>query len=919
MTTPTHRPAASAMAASGTPAAHDGDLASSILARCRRMPAAPVVGGQERLRWVQLSGAQLAARVEALAEDLRARGVGHGDRVVLWVPNGWRTPPLFAAIWRLGAIIVPFDREMNVDAAGAILRLVRPRLVITGYGQRPAWAPEDGVEEWWDPAATAARHDLVGRVVLEGSPVAGEDVAAIYFTSGTTGSPKGCTITHRNLLSQVAALPSVVPLGPGDVCGSILPLSHLFELTCGMLYPLISGAAVAYIPSRKGPDIVRVLREQRVTHMIVVPQVLALMGTAAQDRLVKLLGQARYGRLLGLADRLPLRLRRILFWPIHHRLGGRLRLVASGGAALDPEVQRLWERMGVRTLQGYGASECSPIIACGRADGKTPYGSVGRPLPGVEVRLDAGGQLHARGPNVMRGYWEDPERTAQVLGPDGFYATGDICRQDSDGTITIMGRAQELLVLPSGMNVWPEDVEEQLRRAPGVKDAVVILVPAAGGGATLHAYLVPSSAADPTLLPGIVAAANGKLAAHQRVATASWWPEEDFPRTSTMKVKRRLIPLPSLPAQDDGRAAGSRHTVQVDATQSADDPVLQSVRAVTGNPQAQDGQTLAELGLDSLGVTGLAVEIETRSGVAVPDGTLEAGMTVAALRRAVSAIATGGVAGAGPDAEAGAGVTAEERAKRAEEAMTWLPPLWLYTRGRFLRRLAAPITALHHWGVPEVIVLGGEHLKDLERGAILAGTHRSYPDVPTIRRAIDQSPARAHGDRLVIAASSAIVGRAGLPGRFATVAFGLFPLRQYGGQEESLRRLAQIADAGNAILIFPQGHHTDPANERRGAPEAAFKPGIGKLAADLELPVLPFGLAGTERVVQPRAPETFTGLVIAGIPVRVNRRPVAIAFGMPVHREQGESAAAFAARLQAICFALSRQAEDALDGAGVRR
>jgi 1-acyl-sn-glycerol-3-phosphate acyltransferase len=147
------------------------------------------------------------------------------------------------------------------------------------------------------------------------------------------------------------------------------------------------------------------------------------------------------------------------------------------------------------------------------------------------------------------------------------------------------------------------------------------------------------------------------------------------------------------------------------------------------------------------------------------------------------------------------------------------------------------------------------------------------------------------------------------------VAFGLFPLRQYGGQEESLRRLAQIADAGNAILIFPQGHHTDPSDEREGRRDAAFKRGIGKLAADLELPVLPFGLAGPERVVRPKAPESFTGLVIAGIPVKINRQPVAIAFGAPVRPEPGESAAAFAARLQAICFALSQQAEEALESA----
>ncbi|HWE60702.1 MAG TPA: AMP-binding protein, partial [Chloroflexota bacterium] len=812
----------------------DQDLAGAIAARCRRLPGAPVVGGQEGLRWHHLQGGAFLKRMDALARDLQARGVQAGDRVVVWAPNGWRTPVLFAAIWRAGAIVVPFDREMNVEAAHAILRLVEPRLVITGYGQRPAWAPDHGTEEWWEPSG-AAPGPYPTPVPAPAADSLAERVAAIYFTSGTTGSPKGCTITHRNLLSQIDALSDIVAIKPGDTFGSILPLSHLFELTCGMLYPIIRGACVEYIPSRKGPDIARVLREQRVSHMIVVPQVLALMGAAAADRLRSRLGDARYALLLRLADRSPVPVRRLLFWPVLHRIGGRLRMIASGGAALDPEVQRLWERMGVRTLQGYGASECSPIIACGHPDGTTPYGTVGVPLPGVEVKLDAEGQLLVRGPNVMRGYWRDPERTAQAIDEDGFYATGDLCARDAAGNIRIMGRAQELLVLPSGMNVWPEDVQEQLRRVPGVKDAVVILVPGTAGGATLHAYLLPDGTPDAARLPGIVAQANGHLAAHQRVATAFWWPEEDFPRTSTLKVKRRLIPLPAdlaAPAMVPGAGL-----MRIDLTQSQDDPVLAAVRAVSGNAHATDSQSLGELGLDSLGITGLLVEIEARTGVVVADDLVDPAMTVAALRTAVSALITQ------DGAEAGTQDQDEAQVKRREEAFTWLPPLWLYTRGRVLRRLSAPINWLHRFGVPRVRVLGAVHLSALDRGAILAGTHRSYPDVPTIKRALAESRARAHSDRLVVAASSVIVGRAGLFGKFATAAFGLFPLRQYGGQEESLRRLAQIADAGNTILIFPQGHHTDPELERRGDPTADFRSGIGRLAIDLQLPVLPFGLA----------------------------------------------------------------------------
>jgi long-chain acyl-CoA synthetase len=877
---------------------HAGDLAAALLDRCRRLPTTPMVGGQERLRWLTLDGAAFAARTEALAAALQARGVAEGDRVVVWTPNGWRTPILFAAIWRLGAIVVPYDREMNTDAARTILRLVRPALVITGYGQRPAWAPEEGIVEWWDPTP-----DRCASLMPLPAPDP-ERVAAIYYTSGTTGAPKGCTITHGNLLSQLEAMPQIVPIAPGDVFGSILPLSHLFELTCGMLYPLVAGATVVYMPSLKGPDIVRVMAEQHVSHMIVVPRVLASMGAAAEKRLQEQLGERRYHQLLALADRLPMAARRLLFRPVHQRLGGRLKMLASGGAALDPELQRFWERLGVRTLQGYGASECSPIIACGRPDGSTPYGSVGTPLPNVEIRIDETGQLLARGPNVMRGYWEDPARTASVITPDGFYATGDLVEVDARGNITIRGRAQDLLVLPSGMNVWPSDVEEQLRRSAAVKDAVVILVPTGPAKARLHAYLLPSGAPDPALLPGIVAAANGHLAAHQRVATASWWLDEDFPRTSTLKIKRRLLPMPD---EMPGPAAAQPAAQQIDPTAAADDPVGQALRAATGTAEWREAQTLSELGVDSLMSVGLAVEIESRTGLSVPDGTIDPAMTVAALRRALSALATGVEAAPAPAAPA-----SEAQVKRAEEAGTWLPPLWVYTRGRFLRRLRTPLDLLHRRAVPRVITLGGEHLAVLDQGAILAGTHHSYADVPSIQRAIAETASRRLADRLVIAASSVIVGRAGWLGKLVTVGFGLFPLRQYGGQDESLRRLAQIADAGNSILIFPQGHHADPAAEQRGDPDAAFKPGIAHLAIDLALPVVPFGLAGTEGVVAPRVPDNFKGRVIAGIPVQYHRRNVAVAFGAPLVPATGETVTAFTLRLQEACFALARQAEAAL-------
>src|SRR5207248_674499 len=180
------------------------------------------------------------------------------------------------------------------------------------------------------------------------------------------------------------------------------------ELTCGLLYPLSRGAAIHYIPSRRGADVVRVLSEQRITHMMAVPQLLMLMGNALEQRLQSRLPATVYRALNRLADRAAMPLRRRLFFMVPRQIGGHLRLLAAGGAALPIETQRLWERLGVDVIQGYGTSECSPVIACGEP-GRTPAGSVGPPLEHVEVRISNEGELLVHGPNVMRGYWRDGE------------------------------------------------------------------------------------------------------------------------------------------------------------------------------------------------------------------------------------------------------------------------------------------------------------------------------------------------------------------------------------------------------------------------------------------------------------------------------------------------------------------------------
>jgi long-chain acyl-CoA synthetase len=878
--------------------------------RAASEPSAIALGSQHGLLWKTVDSQQLLDLVDRLAVELNQLGVQEGDRVITWLPSAWQTPIYLFACWKLGAIVVPFDREMNQDAAARIVERVEPRLIVVDGAEPPPWAPDDLTVTWWEPGTKAGAMnrapttaDPVGAQFIaptqlmaptqltaptkgEGWTRPSEQLAAIFFTSGTTGNPKGCMISHANLASQIDAAGDIIPLDSSCRLASILPLSHLFELTCGLLYPLARGAAVHYVPSRRGPDILRVFQEQRITHMVAVPQLLTIMGQTLDGQLKEKLPKPVYDGIWKLADRLPFTARRRLFWPIHKKLGGAVRLFAAGGAALPAETQVLWERMGIRVVQGYGTSECSPIVSGTNPDGSTPLGSVGLPVRGVSVRLSSEAELQVHGPNVMRGYWKDPERTAEVL-HDGWYSTGDLARLDERGNIFLAGRAKELIVLPSGLNVWPEDVEGALRTNEAVKEATIIGVPTPGGGMVLHAYLIPAREADRQQDVGpIVAQANGRLAQHQRVATASWWPDPDFPRTSTLKVRRHLLPMPE-----------AVHAVAIDSTMAADDPVGQAVATVAKVPAVKDAQTLAELGLDSLALLDLGLALEDKIGKSVGEQDLALDMTVAQVRATLAkAPALGAGAGGAP--------------RRSAERTNSNQPLWPYTWGRVFRGLRLPLSLLYNVFVTRTITLGAEHLTRLPQRLILAGTHHAHADEPLVRAALAKSPAASLSSRLVVAArANAFDTMPGPASWYAILALGLYPLRQYGEQDVSLRGLAKLVQAGNPLLIFPQGKHTPPADERANDPSAAFKPGVGHLAAQLDAAVLPFGLAGTEQLMPEDVKPWF---MVGDTPILIRKGALAIAFAAPLTLEPGETPPEFTQRLQEVCFALARQAEAAL-------
>jgi long-chain acyl-CoA synthetase len=519
---------------------------------------------------------ELQRRSRIAAWRLRAAGLQSGDRILTWSPSTPELPAAYYGAMRAGLVIVPLDLRMAPDAIERIAARAEARRLIIGTGRdapNPHEAGLDNIPTTSLDQLTAEPDDNFPpdwETQLDTWPRPNaEDIVELVFTSGTTGSPKGVILAHDNVLASVRAMHRAIPPMEHRVV-SLLPLSHLLEQAVTLFYALDVGADILYVRSRNPRVIFEAIRDHRTTSMVVVPQILELFWTAV-EREVERAGQAKtFERSRRLARHLPFALRRLIFRRVHARLGGGMRLFVCSGAFLPPALQQAWEDLGVVVIQGYGATETG-FGACTTPEDHG-LGTVGRAVPPVEMRLADDGEIQFAGPTLFKGYWNDPEATEAAHTADGWYRTGDIGRLDDDGRLILMGRTKDIIVLPNGLNVYPEDIENALRVA-GVRDSVVvetkpgrieaIVLPpnrsSDAGGATDAALSAGTAdtAAIREATGAAVKAANARLAAHQRVAGFRFWPEDDFPRTHTLKVKRDVIRRwadldEALPVREDG-------------------------------------------------------------------------------------------------------------------------------------------------------------------------------------------------------------------------------------------------------------------------------------------------------------------------------------------------------------------------------
>jgi long-chain acyl-CoA synthetase len=791
--------------------------------------------GLRQERW---SYRELAEASRRVATTLAGVSVKPADRILTWSANDpWLVAAYFAA-WRLGAVIVPLDLRMAEEVAVRIGRAARPTLALIGPDVSEAAADALGVRrlrlapEELEPKGPGDAVSVSGPVAVIGpAGPAPDSLAEILFTSGTTTDPKGVMLTHGQLIHSTRTI--TLTAGRDAERGlSLIPLSHMYGQIVPLLHGLVTGSTLTFLSTLAPSALFEALRRDRISVITAVPAVLRLLLDGIESEAQRQGRLDRLRRLRRIALRLPLRVRRLLFRPVLSRLGGSLEVVTCGGALLPPELQLGWEAMGVRVVQGYGATECATITGHSRTSRRT--GSVGLPLAGIEIRLGDDGEILVRGPSVMSGYWERPRETAQALA-GGWLHTGD-AGGFADGELVILGRTGDRIALPSGLNVYPEDVEAALlaadgRGAPVASRVIKSALVTEGGPGELVAIIVPLAGTSDVEIDAAVRAASATLAPHQRLRRWVRWPDDDFPRTHTLKVRRAAVlgwlreydaTTPGLPSPAD-RPSGALTSPRPAPTPEAPitgrlieviDRVLAETGGQAGRAIRRD-TPLTALELDSLGLVALAMAIDETFGASLDEQQIAGAVDVTALAELVAA----------------------SRGLRSTDARG----RWAFSKPARLARqvldavLTRPLVGL----VARPQAVGLDNLRKADGPVLICPNHTSHLDAPVVRHALPVDVRR----RTAIAAAADYFFEGGPLGPAVALATGAFPFGRTENVRASLERVAEFVDEGWNVMIFPEG--TRSATGELGV----VRQGIGLLATNLQVPIVPVHIRGTHAIL----------------------------------------------------------------------
>jgi long-chain acyl-CoA synthetase len=860
--------------------------------------------------------AKLAARFAALLEQ---RGIGPGDRVVLWAENSAEWVAAFYGMMLRGVLAVPLDAYGTAEFAARVAADVKPQLVVGDFAlvrKLPADWPQLAFEEWASSLPTE-----------EAGPVAGlnkDTPLQILFTSGTTGDPKGIVHTHGNVLASVEPIEQGARpylryeklFHPLRILHT-LPLSHVFGQTMGLWVPAFFASEVHFENRIVAPRLLEKIKQDRISVLAAVPRVFALMKTHLESIWPGLTERSaaaakKRGGKWGWK-------RWFWFGGVHRAFGFKFWALVSGGGALPGPLEQFWNSLGFVVVQGYGMTESTALITLNHPF-HAAAGSIGKPLPGRELKIGPDGEVLVRGAMISNATWSGG---ALKTREDEWLATGDIAEKQSTGDLKFLGRKSEVIVTASGVNIHPEDLESAIEQEPGVAGCAVVALDTPNGPEP-YAVLAVRGAADQAA--AAVEHANTKLAEFQRVRRWALWPEPDLPRTSTGKVRRKPVAewVAGVKAAAEGGATGNGLKLA-----ASGDWLLSMIARITDEvpPGAADDLRLSEdLHLDSLGRVQLASSLEEKLGELPGDGAIDKVQTLGELRKLI-----GGENGRGHEStvnqqknDSAANVTEVGRnghtPQSAAPAETDnLPPQtiiadhtaeeaereeYLYPRWPWWKPVAW-VRVLFIEGVVRTLVrelakprVTGRPRLERAEPVLIVSNHVTAYDGPLVQYALPGAVRR----RVAVAMAGEMIedyrhfrNPDGVPGKkkfmllgpltyfLITALFNVFPLPRRRDFQRSFAHAGDALDHGYSVLVFPEGARSAEGELAR------FRPGIGLLVKQSQTAVLPVAIRGLGALKGLKFRERFRGWFRTGaLEVRV---------GEPLRFAAEETEAAITQRL----------------------
>jgi len=851
--------------------AEGGSIYQLLVRSAQKFPSKTVMQIKRDGHWEKLSFKELLEKADLTASRLARLGLNKGDRLVLYSENQPEWGITYFAAASLGLVVVPLDAQTWSREVWSVARFTEAKAILASESCFRSFTPQLLEEERPDTQPVLLLNVNCGCLPFAGDGVEAQvspdlkdggnvesasqtpdvkvepdDPASIIFTTGTAVDPKGAVHTHRNFLNNQFAVKRYLPLTPDDNLLSVLPLYHALEFSCGFLAPINAGATITYLRSLKPKIILETMRETGTTTMLGVPTLYALIREDLERRVLGTSKSLLKSNVMETSKQISHSIERTLgknigrrlFAKVHDEFGGKLRLPVSGGSALGCDLYDDFKALGLTIYEGYGLTETAPVLTVNPWN-RSRRGSAGKAVPGVELRIfrpdrQGIGEIIARTPSLMKEYYRNPRATEEVI-KEGWFHTGDLGWVDEDGYIYITGRIKDVIVTGAGKNVYPCDLEAIYQRIPEISEICVFGI---RNGLTedVHAVVWPNS----SLLKDLSSAETKKAVQREIQKLGRELPSyqrfqhvhlrtEPLPRTSDGGIDRDQLKAEVIEQEGSRLRGGASGSVPQGA--SAQETLVAELARLSRTPAKDitpETNLYTELGLDSLMAIELLLFLENRFGISVADDKASSFQTVKDVLDVIRAGPVGQPSAAPAASKGGYGSA--------------LPYSERSSLNRLLLGLSFGSMKLLYQNYFDLELANPERLPH-GSSYIIAANHASHLDSGAIISALGAALGLREARKLHVLGARDYFFDSPVKSWFFSTFLNVVPIEREETSLSGLRMVQSILSQGEPILIFPEG-----TRSRTGQLQG-FKPGLGLLARELNVPIVPAYIGGTREAL----------------------------------------------------------------------